>query len=129
MKNLKKTLFTFLLFSLTTEAFSAVTRAQAFSRANCHEPVSFNESISYDLLTGIHKEMLVRTIQNSTCGKYRELPGYNSAGFRVRAGFVDLVDSTVWAVKGVHQELLDNGTISRATTSATDCNLELDQWY
>lgn len=49
----------------------------------------YNESISYDALTGVHKNLYVKTDQKATNGNQRTDNSSNPSGYRVRAGFVD----------------------------------------
>ena len=49
----------------------------------------YNESISYDALTGVHKNLYAKTDQKATNGNQRTDNSSNPSGYRVRAGFVD----------------------------------------
>ena len=49
----------------------------------------YNESICYDALTGVHKNLYAKTDQKATNGNQRTDNSSNPSGYRVRAGFVD----------------------------------------
>ncbi|WP_352311038.1 hypothetical protein [Psychrobacter sp. W2-37-MNA-CIBAN-0211] len=120
---------------LTLNAHSATVPAEAFSRANCKVYIPtlgygwYNESISYDALTGQHR-MGVATDQKATNrNASRNTDSGNLLGRRARAGYVDnSSDSTFWNVNGYHRETLDNGRKLYFNTAARDCNLHFGQF-
>ncbi|ENW81282.1 hypothetical protein F909_02573 [Acinetobacter sp. ANC 3929] len=132
---LKKILFTTCLVFSASSVFSATVPAEAFSRANCKFFVPgfgygwYNESISYDALTGQHKNMYAKTDQKATNGNTRTDNSSNPSGYRVRAGFVDpTADTRFWNVSGTHYETLDSGRAVSQYSSAKDCNGKIGQF-
>lgn len=142
MKNIKKPLLAFILFSFIQHTYTASTPAQGFSRANCDATIptqgygKFNESVSYDLDVDLNSSsllakhnMVVTTSQKNNCNT--DMRGHstsNPSGYRARAGYVDRMDSKVrWFVEGAHVEILDNGSRVMELSSAIDCNLVINQ--
>ena len=143
MKNIKKPLLVFILFSFIQSTYTASTPAQGFSRANCDAAIptqgygKFNESVSYDLDIALNSSsifakhnMTVTTSQKNNCNtNMRSHSISNSSGYRARAGYVDRMDSKVqWLVEGAHVEILDNGSRVMELSSAIDCNLVINQF-
>ncbi len=119
----------------TLNANSATVAAEAFSRGNCKVYIPsygygwFNESISYDALTGQHT-MGVSTNQKATNrNTLRNRDTGNLRGYKARAGYVDNPsDPTFWVVNGAHRETLDNSRKIYFNTTARDCNLHFGQF-
>lgn len=143
MKNIKKTLSIFIIFSFIQNAYAASTPAQVFSRANCEATIptqgygQFNESVSYDIDLDINSSsllakhnMTVTTSQTNNCNSDRRMHTvFNPSGYRARAGYVDRMDSKVqWLVEGEHIEMLDDGSELIQYSSAIDCNLVINQF-
>ncbi|MGN5765668.1 hypothetical protein ACNQO6_15135 [Acinetobacter calcoaceticus] len=131
---LKKLLLLTSLILSAPSVFSATVPAEAFSRSNCKFYVPkigygwYNESISYDALTGQHKNMYAKTVQKATNGNTRTDNSSIPEGYRVRAGFVDpTTDARFWQVSGTHYETLDSGRAVSQYTSAKDCNGKIGQ--
>ncbi|ENX05787.1 MULTISPECIES: hypothetical protein [Acinetobacter] len=131
---LKNLLLLTCLIVATPCVFSATVPAETFSRGNCKFYVPkigygwYNESISYDALTGKHKNMYAKTDQKATNGNIRTDHSSNPDGYRVRAGFVDpTTDNRFWNVSGTHYETLDSGRAVSQYTSAKDCNGKIGQ--
>lgn len=123
------------LFS--SPVYAATVPADTFSRANCEVAIPwpdlgygyYNESISFDSLTGVHKNLLVKTSQTSNKGLSRATQSSNPSGYRARAGYVDKIsDTNYWNVQGSHYETLDSGRAVSFYTSATTCNHRLGQY-
>jgi hypothetical protein len=120
----------------STQAMAATVAAEAFSRGNCRAYIPgygygwYNESISYDALTGTHYNLFAKSSQTNRRGvPARSNQSNNPAGYRVRAGYVDPIsDPTFWYITGAHRETLDSGRIVSFNTSATDCNLHPGQF-
>jgi hypothetical protein len=77
--------------------------------------------------------MEVTTFQRNNCNNnVREgTPAFNPVGHRVRAGYIDpltLTTNLKWVVEGIHKETLDNRTIVTMYSSASDCNLVINQF-
>lgn len=120
---------------MSTVTYSATVPAEAFSRGNCKIYIPgfgygwYNESISYDALTGVHKNMYAKTDQKATNGNQRTDNSSNPSGYRVRAGYVDPTsDTRFWNVSGTHYETLDNGRAVSQYSYAKDCNGKLGQF-
>lgn len=132
---MKSKIFLGLISFISFSTYAATVPAEAFSRANCKFYVPgfgygwYNESISYDALTGVHKNMYAKTDQKATNGNQRTDNSSNPSGYRVRAGFVDPTsDTRFWNVSGTHYETLDSGRAVSQYSSAKDCNGEIGQF-
>ncbi len=92
---MKFKIFLGLISFVSASTYAATVPAEAFSRANCEAYIPsfgygwYNESISYDALTGVHKNLYAKTDQKATNGNQRTDNSSNPSGYRVRAGFVD----------------------------------------
>ncbi|APJ20455.1 MULTISPECIES: hypothetical protein [Acinetobacter] len=132
---MKVKIFLGLISFISASPYAATVPAEAFSRANCEAYIPsfgygwYNESISYDALTGVHKNLYAKTDQKATNGNQRTDNSSNPSGYRVRAGFVDpKSDKRFWNVSGTHYETLDNGRAVSQYTSAKDCNFKFGQF-
>ncbi len=132
---MKFKIFLGLISFVSASTYAATVPAEAFSRANCEAYIPnfgygwYNESISYDALTGVHKNLYAKTDQKATNGNQRTDNSSNPSGYRVRAGFVDpKSDKRFWNVSGTHYETLDNGRAVSQYTSAKDCNFKFGQF-
>ncbi|MBP2604533.1 hypothetical protein [Acinetobacter calcoaceticus] len=132
----KRILFIFAVALSTVNQFStaATVPAQTFSRANCTFAWPgmgsgyFNESISYDALTGSHN-MSATTSQIANNSNTRGKTGYQPNGYRAYAGYTDpFSDTRKWTVSGSHYEVLNNGSVVRSNSRATTCNIDISQF-
>lgn len=136
MEKILKSGLILVLLGFSLQSYSATVPAQAFSRANCLAYIptfgygKYNESISYDLLTGDHRMGVASKQKESRTGVIRQRDSGDILGKRARAAYLDdSKDPRYWVVNGFHRETLDNSRKVYINTVAQGCNVHFDQIY